>query len=298
MTGMTCPGLPAAWLNGWLAAVGVTVLHEGLRLRWTEGPSPVAVLTCDLGDPLDELVKSWPDRDLVDGLPIAEHWRGDGPMRRQVPVDTFASRVRMARGHRHSWVLSSTMTDLAVYRQGEVGHAPLDPSGPGTIKWLHDRLLKVHTLVPAPRRQLEETLSGYGERVQVNGLGFDCTRLGSLGDASEKYVDPVVETLAFFGLALLPVRGDGKDAQLGPASPRPVQRGWGRKTPGSKVSAFEWPAWRQPLDCAGIDALLDVWRPGSRAEWSRTGVHAAWRSVSYQSRGSNDPTAAFGGVRL
>lgn len=298
MSGMTCPGLPAAWLNGWLAAVGVTVLHEGLRLRWTEGPSPVAVFSADHGDPLDELVGSWPDRNLVAGLPIAEYWRGDGPMRRQVPVGTFASRARTARGHRNSWVLSSTVTDLAVYRQGEVAHAPLDPSGPGTIKWLHHRLLKVHALVTAPRRQLEETLAGSGERVRANGLGFDSTRLGSLGDASEKHVDPVVETLAFFGLALLPVRGDGKDARLGPASPRPVQRGWARPTPDTRVRSFAWPAWRQPLDFAGIDALLDIWQPRSRAEWSRTGIHAAWRSVSYWSRGSNDPTVAFGADRL
>ena len=29
------PGLPADWLNGWLAAIGVTVLIPGARLRWT-----------------------------------------------------------------------------------------------------------------------------------------------------------------------------------------------------------------------------------------------------------------------
>lgn len=26
MRSLTCPGLPASWLNGWLAAVGATVL--------------------------------------------------------------------------------------------------------------------------------------------------------------------------------------------------------------------------------------------------------------------------------
>ena len=26
MTQLTCPGLPADWINGWLAAVGATVL--------------------------------------------------------------------------------------------------------------------------------------------------------------------------------------------------------------------------------------------------------------------------------
>ena len=298
MAGMTSPGLPAAWLNGWLAAVGVTVLNERLRLGWTEGPSPVAVFTAGPGHPLDEIVKSWPERDLVDGLPIAEFWRGDGPMGRKVTVDTFASRVQAARGHRGAWALSSTMTDLAVYDDGSVAHAPLDPAGPGTIKWLHDRLLRVHALVTAPRRQIEGTLAGYGERVPVNGLGFDCTRLGSLADATGKHVDPVIETLAFFGLALLPVRGGGQDARLGPASPRPVQRGWRATSQDSVARSFAWPAWRQPLDYAAIDALLDIWRPRNRTDWSRTGVHAAWRTVSYQARSSSDPTAAFGAVRL
>ena len=35
-----CPGLPAEWINGWLAAVGTTVLDSELRLSWTMDPSP------------------------------------------------------------------------------------------------------------------------------------------------------------------------------------------------------------------------------------------------------------------
>ena len=38
------PGLPADWLNGWLAAIGVTVLVPGTRLCWTDDGVPSAVL--------------------------------------------------------------------------------------------------------------------------------------------------------------------------------------------------------------------------------------------------------------
>ena len=37
---------------------------------------------------------------------------------------------------------------------------------------------------------------------------------------------------------------------------------------------FHWPAWSQPLDSAGIDALMDAWIPERRATWRRVGVHA------------------------
>ena len=78
------------------------------------------------------------------------------------------------------------------------------------------------------------------------------------------------------------------------------QRGW-RKNPGSQQPRrFHWPAWRQPLDSAGIDALLDAWNPEpeARATWPRVGVHAAWRSVRFEPRGSTDKTRAFGAERL
>ena len=298
MASLTCPGLSAAWLNGWLAAVGVTVLHAGMRLHWTEDQTPVAVFSTDEGDPLDALEASWPDRELLDELPIAENWGGTGPMNRKVPVDMFAARVQAARGHPNAWVLSSTMTDLIVDREGEVAHAPFDPVGPGTIKWLHHRLLKVHAHVTAPRQQIGDSLAGLSVRVKDNGLGFDVNRLGSLADTSGKWVDPVVEALAFFGLAFFPVRGRGSDLRLGRTSSREVQRGWRSTTGNRKDRRFVWPAWSQPLDHAGIDALLDVWQPHSRAQWGRTGIHAAWQSVRFKPRDKKDLTRAFGAERL
>ena len=100
------------------------------------------------------------------------------------------------------------MTDLSVDESGEVAHAPFDPAGPGTIKWLHHRLVKVHgRMWTDSAAQFRESLAGQAERVKDNGLGFDQTRLGSLQDATDPWVDPVIEVFAFFGLALLPVRG-------------------------------------------------------------------------------------------
>ena len=299
MTQVTCPGLPAAWINGWLAAVGATVLDARVRLHWTTAGAPVAVLSAADVDPVVALVESWPDTALLSDLPIAESWNGAGNVRRKVPVDAFAMRARAARRHRHSWTLSSTITDLCVDENGEVAHAPFDPAGPGPTKWLHHRLLKVHDQVEPSVARILDSLTGRATRVKDNGLGFDQTRLGSMSDTASNWIDPVIEELAFFGLALLPVRGHGVDRRLDPyADVRERQRGW-RKTPGSRdPHRFHWPAWAQPLDSAGVDALLDVWNPKLKSGWPRWGVHAAWRSVQLKTSNPADPTRAFGADRL
>ena len=293
---VVCPGLPASWLNGWLAAVGATVLEPRLRLHWTTEGTPVAVLSTISTDPVAGLLESWPDRELLTELPIAEQWRNGGQLRRKVRVGDFVQRARAARHHPHSWTLSSTMTDLAVDGNDEVAHAPFDPAGPGTTKWLHHRLVKVHGKVMAGGKvklsaeRLGDSLKGLAARVRDNGLGFDQTRLGSQSDKNDNWVDPVVEVLVFFGLAVLPFRGDGITRQG-------RQRGW-RQTTGSVRRSFMWPAWHQPLDRNGIDALLDLWRPERKAEWRRVGVHGAWRSVQHERRGDADNTRAFGSERL
>ena len=296
MAPVTCPGLPASWINGWLAAVGATVLDSRIRLHWTATSTPVAVLSADGIDPVAAVVDAWPDEEKLKDLPIAENWKGAGQLRRKVSVDAFAARAQAARGHRYSWTLSSTMTDLDVDKNGEVAHAPFDPAGPGTIKWLHHRLTKVHKQVEPSIERMRDSFAGRAVRVKDNGLGFDQTRLGSLADDTSIWIDPVVEELAFFGLAILPVRGNGIDRRLS-RSPeaRAMQRGWLRRR---REHRFVWPAWSQPLDCAGIDALLDTWKPDKKAAWPRTGVHAAWQSVRFKPRGSADTTRALGAERL
>lgn len=313
MNDIQCPGLPANWLNAWLAAIGLLVLEPRLRLHWTTGESPIAALTAYNGaDPLKLAADAWPDEQRLKEMPIAERIDDHLDMKRTVPLDVFWQRAQLARGHTDSWTLSSTVTDLCVDVSGSkitVRHAPLDPKGPGTIKWLHHRLTKcyekVNQMTGTSPSAVLATLQGHGKRVIDNGLGFDATRITGLADHANKVVDPVIEVLAFFGLRILPMRGKGtevlKSSRRDPSAA--LQRCWAVAKEPARERAMTWPAWRQPLDFAGIDALLDMWsqlstsianqRRSPRAELSRLGIHSAWRTKSYQSRGSSDNTVGF-----
>ena len=194
------------------------------------------------------------------------------------------------------------MTDLCVDREGDVGHAPFDPAGPGTTKWLHHRLVKVHQGAEATVDRIRDSLTGQASRVKDNGLGFDLARLGSQSDDAGNWVDPVVEVLAFFSLAILPARGLGGDERMDRRADINVrQRGW-RPVEGLRQGevrrSFCYPVWRQSLGSDGIDALLDCWSPERKDRWSRIGVHAAWRTVAFQPTGTSDTTRAFGSARL
>lgn len=299
MTEVICPGLRADWVNGWLAAVGATRVEPALRLRWTLDSVPRAVLCAEDADPVLLLADAWPTSGALEELPIAETWGNTSPVRRKVSVEDFAMRARAARSDSFSWTLSSTLTDLDVSASGEVAHAPFDPAGPGTIKWLHHRLVKVHSHVDPAVTQMADSLLGTSNRVKDNGLGFDSTRLASQADKTAKWVDPVIEVLAFFGLALLPVRGTGTDGSINKSvrsSSR--QRGWKRLSEGRSILCFVWPAWNEPLDFDGIDALLDIWEWRDRSRWSRAGVHGGWHSVRYEKRGSGDTTRGYDSERL
>lgn len=297
MAQVSCVGLPADWINGWLAAVGATVLDSRIRLGWTSEPTPTAVLSAD-DDPISLLAASWPDADSLNAMPLAANWQPDNSLGRKVQVKTLVARARAARDKPQSWTVSSTLTDLHVDKNGEVAHAPFDVPAPRGIT-LHGRMLKLDRTVPRPSTdRLMDSLSGHAVRKKGNGLGFDLRRLGSQSDHADPFVDPIVEMLAFFGLALLPVRGHGTDERLGPASrPSTVQRGWRivESAPkGRSELRFLWPAWSQPLEHHAIDALLDAWNPWDRSTWHRLGVHAAWRIVRYRSRAQLDSTRAFG----
>ena len=293
-----CKGVPAWWVNGWLAAVGATVLDSRLRLHWTESDS-LAVLSADDCDPVDVLVDSWPSYELLSDLPISVDWRNTGELKRKVNLDSFTARARAARRHPLIWTLSSTMTDLCVDGNGEVAHAPFDPPGPGTIKWLHYRLLKVHRNVSEPSAErIKASLAGEAPRVQDNGLGFDQARIGSQADKTNPRIDPVVEVLAFFGLALLPMRGLGIDCIQNVQFNNARQRGWRSSPEGRKANYFYWPAWGEPLDSNGIDALLDLWNPTKVSECKILGIRTGWRSAAFETGSSSDRTRAYGAERL
>ena len=296
MTEIACPGWRASWLNAWLAAVGVTVLDGRIRLRWSAGAEPTAVLSSEGRDPASVLAEAWPDARLLRDLPIARSWGATPSLARAVPVEVFIARARSARAHPRAWALSSTMTDLEVDGDGMVGHAPFDPPAPKGLT-LHERLTTVHGRVEAPPERIRESMEGELARVQGNGLGFDHTRLGSLGDRTDPWVDPVVEVLAFFGLSLLPARGDGIERPRRSARTRVRQRGSLAAAP-REPRAFHWPAWRQPLGADAVDALLDAWHPARPRVWDLLGVHAGWRTVPYVRRGDSDTTRAFASERL
>ena len=297
MAEVFCRGLPASWLNAWLAAVGTTVLDPRIRVRWTTEQTPRAVLYAEEINPVEALVASWPDQGVLADMPIAKRWSDTPPLPRKVSVDAFAARARATRGHRYSWSLSSTMTDLDLDIDGNVAHALFDPGAPSGVV-LHDRLLRIHRQVEPSVDRITASLAGRAVRVKGDGLGFDLTRMGSQADDSTKSVDPVVDVLAFFGLALLPLRGSGTDRRIrGAAYPSALQRSWVRiPGPGAR-SRFQWPAWTVALDRHAIDALLDIWEPDRKSRWSRVAVHAAWQSVQFKPKAAADTTRAYGAVR-
>ncbi|MCY3872686.1 MAG: hypothetical protein OXF88_00155 [Rhodobacteraceae bacterium] len=307
MRKVTCPGLPANWVNGWLASVGITVLDPRLRLHWSPDTIPVAVISAESADPVDILVSAWPSGAMLADFPVAETWSSESPsdevsLPRKVSVEALRARMRAARQHLYSWTLTSTLTDLCVDEKGKAGHARFDPAGTGPMGCLHDRLTKAHAHIDfdSRRDRIQSSLEGRGRRVAHNGLGFDQTRIGSQSDKQpgnkNKWTDPVVEVLTFFGLALLPVRGPGVDRRLSPSAELSVrQRGWQKSKKSGQC--FFWPAWKQPLGRAGIDALLDAWSPEMPRTWDRYGIHAAWMSVQYM-HSDRDMTRAYGARRL
>lgn len=297
-----CPGLPADWINGWLAAVGTTVLDPEIRLSWTSDLSPIAVLHHPSKDPVAAVCGAWPDRQRLEDMPLARSHENCSPdcdgakqsckEKRPQSVGSFRQLTERSHGHADAWTITSTLTDLAEVRgkSGQAAHGQFDAGGPGTIKWLHHRLLKVHRHIPGDSAGISvailSALDGISVPVDDNGLGFDLFRLPDRAcEGDRTRVEPVVEVLAFFGLALLPVRGDGILR-----STRARQRGHG--VGGRWDSVFLWPAWEQFLDRWGIDALLDAWhrtwhfRGGkvwrtTKAEWDRLGVSAGWETQNY-----------------
>lgn len=307
-----CPGLPAEWINGWLAAVGTTFLDPEMRLSWTSDPSPIAVLHHPYNDPKTAVAEAWPNSRRLNKMPLARDHQGCAPLERQVPVEAFVERVSASRGHPDAWTLTSSLTDLAL-NSGKVAHAPFDPAGPGPIKWLHHRLVKVNGHIPHDDpaglvKAVADALAGLSVPVADNGLGFDITRIPDRASESggSIRVEPVIEVLAFFGLALLPVRGDGVRRR----QERARQRGHG--IGGRREGVFVWPAWSQPLDRWGIDALMDLWyqtwalrKTGdglrwrtSSSEWSKLGVHAGWETQPYRPTANADSTRGFGSSRI
>lgn len=293
-------GLGAGWLNSWLASIGVLRLLPDARLRWEGRGSPKAVFSCDEGDLANAVARALPTAADLARLAIARHREGCSEFPRSVSPEVYRERAAASRAHPGDWSLAATVTDLVPDR--EIVHGPFDPPMPGR-KTLYDRVQACRESLPTEPTSLASrvasTLAGRGVRVQTNGLGFDVTRSSAGVDASAKVmVDPVIECLAFEGLQLFPMRGDGQ--RVGG-----LQRGFTSRA--SRRSAFRWPAWRQLLDIWGVDSLLDqvaarlpregIMKPGVRAHVQRLGVTALYGSVYQRPQGA-DRYRAYGAERL
>lgn len=292
------PGLTADWLNAWLAAIGITVLAPSIRLSWTDESIPIARFLCPERHSLASVVATaLPDIHQLETLAIHE-------MPRQVNLAVYGECATRARQHLSAWrtgdfSLAASTTDLVIdakWKEGQeqLRHSPFDPAAPGTTGSVYDRLVKcweeLNRIAPSPAEAIAATLSGSGVRVEANGLGFDFRRLAmGVHAKSKKTVDPVVECLCYFGLALFPVRGNGR---------RERPRGW--VDPPSRRGAFSWPVWEQPLDAWGIDALLDRVhaRPQDMKMLRRYGVFGSFRSVPYKPMADADTTRAYASERV
>lgn len=280
-------GLTADWLNGWLAAIGVTVTVPGVKLSWSDQAIPFAVFhtndNCDLFDSVATALPS--EEDLQDSI-IARTYGDLAEFQRRVSLDAYRQRA-VAERARRSVHLAASVSDLRDdIDPTSLDHGAFDPAVPrGETLW--SRAMACSKAIPTDNRVEVVRLSLTGQllRVQANGLGFDPRRLPSSVQASGKpskvHVDPVVELLCFAALALFPTRGNGRQVR---------QRGWIDRS--TQRGAFRWVAWRPALDSWAIDALLDANKLHGNTVISRYGV------VPYRPSTVADPTRAYFGERL
>lgn len=288
MSSFEAPGLPADWLNGWLAAIGVTALLGDVKLSWTEGAVPHAVFEVpDSSTFLERLAQAMPSESSLAASTIARKLPGTfSEFARNVTLEAYQERVGIER-FRNEGLLAASVTDLNVRGDPKsLDHGAFDPGAPrGETLW--SRALACAQAAGETDRpeMLVKSLAGSATRMKLNGLGFDSRRLpASVQGTSSRgnFVDPLVELLCLSALPLFPTRGNGRQVR---------QRGWTMHE--SKRGAFEWFAWKPSLNYWAIDALLDLpLRSRKPVTIQRYGV------VPYQRAGPSDATRAYFGERL
>jgi hypothetical protein len=275
------PGLPADWLNGWLAAVGVTVLVPGTRLRWADEGVPSALFETDHPTDLAKLVAdALPTPEALARSAIARTLPGtEHEFRRKVTLAAFRERARVER-RAGEGILAASVSDLAAdLNPDKLEHGAFDPPAPrGETLWSRATACAQALALADIAERVRDTLSGSGQRVVLNGLGFDARRFpAGMHAARDVYADPVVELLAFAALPLFPTGGDGR---------RIRQRLWTDSS--TRRGAFQWIAWRPALDRWAIDALLDL----SASDIGGLTI-AKYRVVPYQPSAQADTTRAY-----
>jgi hypothetical protein len=281
-------GLRGNWLNGWLAAIGIAVLLPDARLSWSSDAIPTAIFEFP-GDLADELARAIPSEEDLSKLAIARTHEGSKvELQRKVRREDFADRSRLARSS-HDGSLEATITDLGFEDAGFCAHAPLDPPVPKGLT-LHDRLVSIRAGIDRDSRSaIEASLKGRAQRRRGNGLGFDMLRFPAGVQAqADVQVDPFIELACFFGMLLMPVRGNGTTAR---------QRGWSNRA--LSRHAFSWPVWEPSIDRWGIDALLDIaWGGHPQSVLKTWGITGLFGSVAQQPRSTSDVSRAYGSERL
>jgi len=280
------PGLPADWLNGWLAAIGVTVLVPGARLCWTDDGVPSAVLETDQPVDLPKVVAdALPTSEtltrsaIARRLPATEH-----DFSRNVTLAAFRERAVVER-RADEGILAASVSDLSAdLKPDNLEHGAFDPPAPrGETLWSRATACAQALATADIAQRVQDTFSGSGRRETLNGLGFDARRFpAGMHAARDVYADPVVELLAFAALPLFPTRGDGRWIR---------QRRWTDSS--TRRGAFQWIAWRPALDRWAIDALLDLPpRDVSRLTLTK------YRVVPYQPAAQADTTRAYFAERV
>ena len=227
------PGLPADWLNGWLAAIGVTVLIPSARLRWTDDGVPSALFEADEPDDLAKRVadalptpQTLARSVIARTLPATRH-----DFSRNVTLAAFRERAvverRVGEGN-----LAASVSDLSADLKPEnLEHGAFDPPAPrGETLWSRATACALALAATDIAERVRATFEGSGRREALNGLGFDARRFpAGMHAARDVYADPVVELLAFAALPLFPTRGNGQ---------RVRQRLWTDSS--TRRGAFQW----------------------------------------------------------
>jgi hypothetical protein len=280
------PGLPAEWLNGWLAAIGVTVLVPGTRLCWTDDGVPSAVFQTDQPVDLPQVVAdALPASETLARSAIARTLPGtEHDFNRNVTLAAFKERAGVER-RAGEGILAASVSDLSAdLKPDNLEHGAFDPPAPrGETLWSRATACAQALVTPDIAQRARDTFSGSGRRETLNGLGFDARRFpAGMHAARDVYADPVVELLAFAALPLFPTRGDGR---------RTRQRRWTDSS--TKRGAFQWIAWRPALDRWAIDALLDL-PPRDLGRLTLT----KYRVIPYQPAARADTTRAYFAERI
>ena len=236
-----------------LAAVGATLLADGLTLAWTRDPSPYALLGHLRGDPVAALAKVWPSIEEWRCLPLPLHpdpnAAADARSKHRPDRAQWAELARRTRIlHTNGLLPSATHTDLAPER---VSNKAINSPATGPVAGRGSRGRSVHYKAQAaveaaqpPDDVIGRSAAGKLPRSAgvtkgkkgIDGWGVDPYRLMPSEAGGESTVEPVIETLTLWGLGMLPVTVVGNR--------RVTRRGRIANAPESDV--LVWPAWSQP----------------------------------------------------